>query len=125
MNSSKDNYENFRRNDVIALSEVISSMLPPLCFIIWREILRPMPLPVGLVVKKGTKICCASSEDWLAVVADVDAYRVVRGGVGGKGDGCSSCFHGILQYVCHDMGDEALVCVEEKVGNRDIQGDIR
>ena len=43
-------------------SDVISSMLPPLCFIIWREMLRPMPLPVGLVVKKGTKICCASSE---------------------------------------------------------------
>ena len=42
-------------------SDVISSMLPPLCFIIWREMLRPMPLPMGLVVKKGTNICWASS----------------------------------------------------------------
>ena len=45
------------------VSDVISSILPPFCFIIWREMLRPMPLPVGLVVKKGTKICCASSEE--------------------------------------------------------------
>ena len=60
--NSKVSYQNFSRNRVAVASDVINSMLPPLCFIIWREMLRPMPLPVGLVVKKGTKICWASSE---------------------------------------------------------------
>ena len=68
---------------------------------------------------------CLVSGDWLAVVADVDTYRVVGGSIGGNGDGRGSCFHGILQYVRHDMGDEAFVGVEEKVGERDVLVYIR
>ena len=47
--------------------------------------------------------------------------RTAEGDVNGRG----SCFHGILQYVRHDMGDEAFVGVEEKVGERDVLVYIR
>ena len=60
-----------------------------------------------------------------AVVADVDEDGVVGSGVGRYGYGCSSGFDGVLQQIGDDMGYEAFIGIEEKVGDGDVKVDVR
>ena len=49
---------------VVPLSGTLSTLMVPPCFrIICRQRLRPIPVPSGLVVKKGMKACSSTSGD--------------------------------------------------------------
>ena len=60
----------------------------------------------------------------VAVVTDVYEDGVVGSSVGRYGYGCSSGFDGVLQQIGDDMGYEAFIGIEEKVGDGDVEVDV-